>query len=101
MEKSVRDKHSSLLQTFVNYGREKFYNIGPEKDRMAIQKNCYGHSLGSSALSSTLFKAAVPCHENSKGNKQCFVGNSDKFYLPTLTVFETDTEFTKYLRQIE
>ena len=23
------DKHSSLLQKFVNYGRKKFYNIGP------------------------------------------------------------------------
>jgi hypothetical protein len=25
----ARDKHSSLLQTFVNYRRKKFYNIGP------------------------------------------------------------------------
>jgi hypothetical protein len=23
------DKYSSLLRTFVNYGRKKFYNIGP------------------------------------------------------------------------
>ncbi len=23
------DKHSSLLRTLVNYGRKKFYNIGP------------------------------------------------------------------------
>jgi DNA photolyase len=23
------DKHSSLLRTFVNYGRRKFYNTGP------------------------------------------------------------------------
>ncbi len=23
-----RNKHSSLLQTFVNYGHKKFYNIG-------------------------------------------------------------------------
>jgi hypothetical protein len=23
------NKHSNLLQTFVNYGRKKFYNIGP------------------------------------------------------------------------
>ncbi len=27
--KLVRDKRSSLLQNFVNYGRKKFYNIGP------------------------------------------------------------------------
>jgi hypothetical protein len=25
----ARDKHSSLLQTSINYGLKKFYNIGP------------------------------------------------------------------------
>ncbi len=25
----ARDKHSSLLWAFVNYGRKNFYNIGP------------------------------------------------------------------------
>ncbi len=29
LERLSRDKHSSLLRTFVNYGRKKFYNIGP------------------------------------------------------------------------
>ncbi len=29
MEIPVRDKHSSLLRTFTNYGRKKFNNIGP------------------------------------------------------------------------
>ncbi len=29
----ARDKHSSLLRTFVNYGRKKFYNIGPRSGR--------------------------------------------------------------------
>ncbi len=28
LERLARDKHSSLLQTFVNYGCEKFYKIG-------------------------------------------------------------------------
>ncbi len=28
LERVARDKHSSLLRTFVNYGRKKFYNIG-------------------------------------------------------------------------
>jgi hypothetical protein len=28
MEILEKDRHSSLLQTFVNYGRKKFYNIG-------------------------------------------------------------------------
>ncbi len=29
LEKLAKDKHSSLLQKFVNYGQKKFYNIGP------------------------------------------------------------------------
>ncbi len=28
LERLNRNKHSSLLRTFVNYGRKKFYNIG-------------------------------------------------------------------------
>jgi hypothetical protein len=29
LERLARDKHSSLLRTLINYGRKKFYNIGP------------------------------------------------------------------------
>jgi hypothetical protein len=29
----ARDKHSSLLQKFINYGRKKVYNIGPRGHR--------------------------------------------------------------------
>ncbi len=29
LERLERDKHFSLLRTFVNYGRKKFYNVGP------------------------------------------------------------------------
>jgi hypothetical protein len=32
------DKHSNLLQTFVNYGRKKFYNIGPSTNRSICYK---------------------------------------------------------------
>ncbi len=32
MERLARDKHSSLLQTFVNYGKGKSYNIGPSSN---------------------------------------------------------------------
>ncbi len=28
-EKLVRDKHSGLLQTLINYGLKKFYNMVP------------------------------------------------------------------------
>jgi hypothetical protein len=34
LERLARDKHSSLLQKTVNYGRKKFYNIGPRQDYM-------------------------------------------------------------------
>ncbi len=30
-------KHSSSLQKFVTYGRKKFYNIGPGRDRLLVQ----------------------------------------------------------------
>jgi len=29
MERLARDEHFCILQTFVNYSRKKFYNIGP------------------------------------------------------------------------
>jgi hypothetical protein len=32
LERLASDKCSSLLQKVVNYGRKKFYNIGPWKD---------------------------------------------------------------------
>jgi hypothetical protein len=32
LEELARDKHSSLLQRFVNYGRKKFYKIGTRSD---------------------------------------------------------------------
>ncbi len=28
LERPAGDKHSSLLRTLINYGREKFYSIG-------------------------------------------------------------------------
>ncbi len=31
LEWIARDKHSSLLQKFVNYGQKKFHNIGPRR----------------------------------------------------------------------
>ncbi len=29
LERFIRDKHTSMLQTFVNYNWKRFYNIGP------------------------------------------------------------------------
>jgi hypothetical protein len=34
LEKLAEDKKSRLLHIFVNYGRIKFYNIGPKHQKM-------------------------------------------------------------------
>jgi hypothetical protein len=31
LKKLARDEHARLLRKLVNYGRKKFYNIGPKK----------------------------------------------------------------------
>jgi hypothetical protein len=36
LEKPARDKHSSLLQAFINYGLKKFYNIGSWEEKKLI-----------------------------------------------------------------
>jgi hypothetical protein len=36
LEMLVREKHSSLLQKFVNYAGKKFYRIGPNCDRTEV-----------------------------------------------------------------
>jgi hypothetical protein len=33
MQSHDKNKHTTLLQKFVNYGRKKFYNIGPRRQR--------------------------------------------------------------------
>jgi hypothetical protein len=38
LEMPDNDKHSNLLRTFVNYGRKKFYNIGPWSHFIALLK---------------------------------------------------------------
>ena len=37
VERLVRDKHSSLLRTFVNYGHKKFYNFGSRRRSRRIR----------------------------------------------------------------
>jgi hypothetical protein len=38
------DKHSSLLQTFLNYGRKNVYNIGPRNFvNLGARKTSYRH----------------------------------------------------------
>jgi hypothetical protein len=38
LERLARDKHTSLLRTFVNYGRKKFYNIGARRKKHGVDK---------------------------------------------------------------
>jgi hypothetical protein len=55
----ARDKHSSLLRKFVNYGRKKFYNIKP---RLA-----YYEHLQITVVKSFVIQASLLMPENSKG----------------------------------
>jgi hypothetical protein len=41
LERLAMDKHSSLLRTFVNYGRKKFYNIGPSFSVKVFSNICF------------------------------------------------------------
>ncbi len=43
VKRLARDKHYSLLQKFVNYGRKKFYNIGPRLKRL-VRDKCFSLS---------------------------------------------------------
>ena len=36
LERPAMDKHSSLLRTFVIYGRKKFYNIDPRMQNVCL-----------------------------------------------------------------
>jgi hypothetical protein len=47
LEKLDRDKHSSLLQKFVNYGRKMLYNIGPCFEIVEQQQQHSGRTLAS------------------------------------------------------
>jgi hypothetical protein len=38
LERLARDKHTSLLRTFVNYVRKKFYNIGARRKKHGVDK---------------------------------------------------------------
>jgi hypothetical protein len=53
LEKLARDKHSILLQKFVNYGRNKFYSTGPWSVSDDEKENIYSRPSGTDAL--TLF----------------------------------------------
>ncbi len=46
MEWPAWDKHSSLLQTFVDYTRIQFYNIGPWSSGLDIFFPISQHHLG-------------------------------------------------------
>jgi hypothetical protein len=41
LERPANGKHSSLLQIFLNYGREKLSNMGPRPDRLINLDVCY------------------------------------------------------------
>ncbi len=51
LEMFATDKHSSLLRTFVNYGRRKFCNIGPWDQ---WHKTFYGRNLQTYVMSQSV-----------------------------------------------
>ncbi len=44
LERLARDKHSSLLRIFINYGHKFFYNIGPELQKLNLKKKLVNES---------------------------------------------------------
>jgi hypothetical protein len=45
MERRASDKHTSLLQTSVNYGHRKFYDIGPWSFKAGLHYGDYHSKL--------------------------------------------------------
>jgi len=58
LERLARDKHSSLLRALVNYGREKFYSIGPEHPSRNLAGNF--SSVLQSPFSSPHCRSSLP-----------------------------------------
>ncbi len=48
LTKFARDKHSSLLRKFVNYGRKTFYNIYPSSNNSQVASDRTHKALFSS-----------------------------------------------------
>ncbi len=61
----ARHKHSSLLRTFVNYGRKKFYNIGPRSCIEILNLN-YFHEW--------ICQSVRMCDPPKGGRDTCFGG---------------------------
>ncbi len=76
LEKLASDKHFSLLQTFVNYGREKFYNIEPNLTCLKLRYErrlellvvchcrgkCYKTFYGRNCGSTVMIYSVCHCH---------------------------------------
>jgi hypothetical protein len=58
LERLVRDKHSSLLQIFVNYNCKMFYNIRPcfLESFFLFRESCFAKQYKTFSFSSVIFK---------------------------------------------
>jgi len=81
MKRLTRDKHSSLLRIFVNYGCDKFYNVGPwsihlwQKQPKLMPKQLLDLSLSAPPYSSIgLLPVSLAFHRG----ELCVAGQSDK-----------------------
>ncbi len=68
LERLGKDKHSSLVRKFVNYGRKKFYSIGPSD---LCYKNFYGSNYCHFVISYSVGDCQqFPPQSNSCGNPE-------------------------------
>ncbi len=81
LERLARDKHSSLLRALVNYGREKFYSIGPEHLSRSLAGNF--SSVLQSPFSSPHCRSSLPEINGVYGVKNLY-GIQDAVYLQVL-----------------
>jgi hypothetical protein len=67
LEGLARDQHSSLLRTLVNYGRKKFYNIGPRNVQKSFSQPLKGLRI-SGRIHNTSFSYQLT---NGTNNLEC------------------------------
>jgi len=80
----ARDKHSSLLRTFVNYGRKKFYNIGPRSGRPQEMNETLPEKIKVHLLKRFLLR-------NTFWRFQCPLKNTSEFQILVFAKLSTET----------
>ncbi len=80
LERPARDQHSSLLRTFVNYGRKKVYNTEPWGQ---CYKTFFVRDLQISVLSQSVIQSRLKKFTNDKRSsflRKSIIYGQKKFY---------------------